>query len=254
MKREKLLALKWSGLPVEPHMALMEKTDGISMGIRIDVHCERCGLVGPRHVSKVNGGKFHSCLLCECIVKEHHPGRLEESKKRMLVREAFIEKSRLEFPASFVDDDFDSSTVEWENFRLRAAIEEDLRADAIEAKILEMRTHPNPIDYRKFKFQLYMEQSGICAGCLDRFRYRNLTVDHVIPWREDKGNGSDELENLQLLCGACNSLKGDRTNEYLFASLIDEAHEGIIDTDKEWLAKLKARPEWTYAKKGKRRS
>ena len=117
-----------------------------------------------------------------------------------------------------------------------------------------MQTHPNPSDFRKYKFQLYKEQSGICAGCLDPFRYRNLTVDHVIPWREDKGNGSDEPENLQLLCGACNSLKGDRTNEDLFAALIEEAREGLFDADEEWLAKLEARPEWAFAKKGKRRS
>ena len=27
------------------------------------------------------------------------------------------------------------------------------------------------------------------------------------------------MENLQLLCGACNSIKGDRTHEYLIARL-----------------------------------
>ena len=33
------------------------------------------------------------------------------------------------------------------------------------------------------------------------------------------GGGSDHLDNLQLLCGACNSLKGDRDQAYLVAHL-----------------------------------
>ena len=34
---------------------------------------------------------------------------------------------------------------------------------------------------------------------------RNFTVDHIVP--RLKG-GTDHLDNLQLLCGACNSTKG----------------------------------------------
>lgn len=35
-----------------------------------------------------------------------------------------------------------------------------------------------------------------------------------------------EANNIQLLCGRCNSIKGDRTMEYLIARLIED---GIID-------------------------
>lgn len=63
---------------------------------------------------------------------------------------------------------------------------------------------------------LYGEQGGYCNGCAEHFRPQNLTVDHIIP--RSKG-GTDHLSNLQLLCGHCNSVKGDRGQEYLRAKL-----------------------------------
>ncbi len=48
------------------------------------------------------------------------------------------------------------------------------------------------------------------------FPFRNFTIDHVVP--QSRG-GTDHLDNLQFLCGACNSLKGDRPMEYLVARL-----------------------------------
>jgi len=75
---------------------------------------------------------------------------------------------------------------------------------------LKRYSHP---DNKKF---LYGEQAGICNGCGHHFLIRNFTVDHIIP--QSKG-GTDHLENLQLLCGNCNSVKGDRGQEYLIAKL-----------------------------------
>ena len=67
---------------------------------------------------------------------------------------------------------------------------------------------------------LYGQQEGFCNGCLKHFRYRNLTMDHIVP--SSKG-GTDTDDNLQLLCGACNSKKGDRhTHDELVAILIEE--------------------------------
>ena len=73
-----------------------------------------------------------------------------------------------------------------------------------------------PINYRLNRHVLFGQQEGRCNGCKTEFPFRNMTVDHVIP--QSKG-GTDHLENLQLLCNYCNSLKGSRPQEYLLAEL-----------------------------------
>ena len=50
------------------------------------------------------------------------------------------------------------------------------------------------------------------------FPFRNFTIDNVVS--QSRG-GTDHLDNLQLLCGACNSLKGDREQSYLMARLAE---------------------------------
>lgn len=60
---------------------------------------------------------------------------------------------------------------------------------------------------RDKKRTLYGYQAGVCKGCDMHFQIQNLTVDHIVP-RES--GGGDEIENLMLLCGHCNSVKGHR--------------------------------------------
>ena len=72
-------------------------------------------------------------------------------------------------------------------------------------------------NYRTHRHTLYGRQEGICNGCLVHFPFRNLTVDHIVP--QSKG-GSHHEQNLQLLCGACNSTKGERTMAALVADLL----------------------------------
>ena len=69
---------------------------------------------------------------------------------------------------------------------------------------------------RENREALYGAQGGHCAGCREHFLPQNLTVDHIIA--RSKG-GTDHIGNLQLLCGHCNSVKGDRGMEYLRTKL-----------------------------------
>ena len=55
-----------------------------------------------------------------------------------------------------------------------------------------------------------------CRGCLQTKAEGDLNVDHILV--KDKG-GLDELENYQLLCTPCNSLKGNKDMEFLYRKL-----------------------------------
>ena len=69
------------------------------------------------------------------------------------------------------------------------------------------------------KNYLYGEQGGYCNGCGTHFEKRHLEIDHIIP--TSKG-GTDHISNLQLLCGSCNRMKGNRPQEELLAKLTDK--------------------------------
>ncbi len=73
--------------------------------------------------------------------------------------------------------------------------------------------------FKTHKHVLFGMQEGKCAGCQVSFHFRNMTIDHIKPRSQD---GSDHITNLQLLCGACNSTKGDRPQSYLIEKLRDD--------------------------------
>ena len=81
------------------------------------------------------------------------------------------------------------------------------RGDLIHRTDLPIRTVdlvPMTIDDRH---TLYGKQEGNCKGCDWHFPFHALTLDHIIP--RAKG-GQDTMQNYCLLCGACNSRKGNR--------------------------------------------
>ena len=69
---------------------------------------------------------------------------------------------------------------------------------------------------RTHKHTLYGKQEGHCNGCGTLFPFHNMTVDHIVP--RSKGGGN-HMDNLQLLCEACNSVKGNRDMSYLLVKL-----------------------------------
>ena len=69
---------------------------------------------------------------------------------------------------------------------------------------------------RDIKNVLYGKQEGMCGGCGHWYRIKDFDVDHIVPTAK---GGANTDENLQLLCGNCNRIKGDRSQEYLISKV-----------------------------------
>ena len=93
------------------------------------------------------------------------------------------------------------------------------RSDVPRRTDLGLIPPPAAVDNRRL---LFGQQEGRCNGCRVSFPFRNLTVDHIVA--RSKG-GTDHIDNLQLLCGACNSTKGTGTQAELIAKL---RQQGIL--------------------------
>jgi len=66
---------------------------------------------------------------------------------------------------------------------------------------------------------LYWKQGGDCNGCGGNYHYKDFHHDHIHPRSKE---GGDEIGNLQLLCGHCNSTKGNRDMESLWERLYEQ--------------------------------
>jgi len=117
----------------------------------------------------------------------------------------------------WVGIDISPKAAELVGIRLRDEL--GLFDESIHRMDIPQRTDIEPLrryNHPDNKKRLYGKQGGNCKGCGEHFKPQNLTFDHITP--RSRG-GQDYLDNLQLLCGHCNSVKGDRGQEYLLAKL-----------------------------------
>ncbi len=90
-----------------------------------------------------------------------------------------------------------------------------VRTDRIE----QVPPHKQLPKAHTYKHEIYGKQEGKCVGCNYSIPFRNITIDHIVPI--SKG-GTDQKENLQLLCNACNSTKGARSQSEFIAILKEQ--------------------------------
>ena len=91
-------------------------------------------------------------------------------------------------------------------------------------------------EFRSNKHRMYGNQEGRCNGCNELLPFRNMTIDHIhaqsiiadpdhpyhVQIPQSIIADPDRPDNLQLLCAACNSTKGDRSQEYLINKLRED--------------------------------
>lgn len=94
-------------------------------------------------------------------------------------------------------------------------------------------------NYRTHKQRLFGMQRGICNGCHYPKSFDDLVVDHIQP---KSRSGQDNFDNLQLLCGNCNSSKGKKTMAEWNAHRRSEkpetfkrAEERRLQNNQEWM-------------------
>ena len=109
--------------------------------------------------------------------------------------------------------DLSSKAVELVKMRLEKEL--GMFYDVIHRTDIPKRSEKLP-NYRTHKHVLFGEQEGLCNGCKTQFPFRNMTIDHVVPQRH---GGTHHKDNLQLLCNACNSMKGTGTQAQLIHKL-----------------------------------
>ena len=99
----------------------------------------------------------------------------------------------------------------------------DHRTDIMEPASIEERTDEEirtPYNSRENKAKLFFEQDARCAICGHSPGVRMMEVDHIKP--RSKG-GTDDISNLQLLCGPCNRRKSARDDQAFRGYKAEEA-------------------------------
>lgn len=84
------------------------------------------------------------------------------------------------------------------------------------------------IDRKEWLPRLYEGQRGLCNGCRLETAAKLMDIDHILA--KARGGGNESF-NLQLLCRACNTLKGEGTMEELFEKL---AKQETAEKIRQW--------------------
>ena len=125
----------------------------------------------------------------------------------------FVEKRLRSDLEISLDVEFIRKTFDTESFNgLR-----EVRKQEAERKIKQNQLpRISKEEEREILVELYGEQQGRCyePSCRSFFQLWQATIDHVVPI--SKG-GTNDKENLVLLCAHCNSVKGNRPMSYLSA-------------------------------------
>ena len=87
------------------------------------------------------------------------------------------------------------------------------------------------------KPRLYKKQDGECYGCEKKTRIELMDFDHIIA---SSRGGQNIDENVQLLCGNCNSIKGDRGMHYLWRQILQRRSQQAMS---EYEAKRRLRQQ-----------
>ena len=87
----------------------------------------------------------------------------------------------------------------------RNDVDPPVRDDHQEVVQPDFHSKLTPREREDIKEHYFGKQKGVCLGCGTHYDYKIFHLDHRKP--RSKG-GRDEKENLQLLCGSCNSRKG----------------------------------------------
>lgn len=107
-------------------------------------------------------------------------------------------------------------------------------ADGIIAlSLMRQGTRPKPGTRtawpKGWRESLTRKQNGFCVYCRGRLALSRSHIDHITPVNQ---GGSNELENLQLLCPGCNLRKSDRTDiefRYRYRSLLPQQQGRMPD-------------------------
>ena len=102
------------------------------------------------------------------------------------------------------------------------------KGDIITRRDIPTRTTDLAPIPRDIKHVLYGKQEGNCLGCDWHFPFHALTIDHIVAISV---GGPDVAENMQLLCGSCNSKKGNRLD--LARLRAQNRRDGILNPNRE---------------------